>query len=167
MTYQDLLKAFSSNLYFAIKDDIAYVLDSYRLGDVNYNYGIYTEMPVEELKNPTGDEFGYYDVIPDIYFNDTLDFLLREDLEQTYNFPKDVVKELEGMLFGDWAKYLKENHPDLYENFPFTEYCEFFHGDIHLQGMSEEEIQKIIELTGNYDLKNIEKCEKQYEEMEM
>ena len=81
MNIIDVMEQVSSTLFLIIKNDKAYVFDSYRENDSSYDFGVYSVHPVEDLKNGKMS----IDDIPDLYLNDYFDFLLHEDFEATYN----------------------------------------------------------------------------------
>ena len=102
----DVLEAMgflSGELSLHIKNDTCYVIDSYRLGDKNYDYGIYSSFPKDNLLKG---EFSPED-IPDMFFDDTFNFLL--DDEPMDNVDDDIKNVLSESTYSEWADILLKN----------------------------------------------------------
>lgn len=159
MNANDLINYFSSNLYFATKEDKIYLIDDYRLGDSDYDYGVCSEYSIEDMM------LGNFNIddIPDIYVDGYFEFLLDEDLKATYNVPNDVIKRLSQESYCEWDVIFKRNEiTDIPSH--LNNVCRIMKCEEEIEGMTQNEIAKYCNYGDDYTLLCIEKYEKQLED---
>ena len=103
MTVTDIINYASSELSLVKRKSKVYVISDYRLGNEEFDYGIYTEIDEKEL---TEGKFNA-DVIPDIFCDDMFNDI-REQLTISYNVSDSDVEKLKNIPYSDWYDKLIE-----------------------------------------------------------
>ena len=96
------LKSFSGNIILCERNDFIYIMDSYRLRDSEYNFGVYDKIGKEDFLNGKVTA----DSIPDIYWEEWIDFLLRDDFKNHYNLPETEINKLDNTPTYEWYETL-------------------------------------------------------------
>lgn len=131
----EAIDSFEGNLYVVVHEDKAYIIDASREGDEEFDYGIWTSIPVEDLKKGQTKE----DVIPDICLNGMIDFLIRDDFPNEFGLSEDEIKEIEKHNFCEWDDVLRKmGHKDAANC--IEDYCALFNKDAQFKPMTDEEI---------------------------
>lgn len=105
---KDLIETFSSTLELFAYDGGLYLYDDYHKNDEGLNYGISYMMSLEEAEK---DGISIGD-IPDIFVENEIDFLLQDDLSNTYKVDKKTISELSSLNSEKWADILIKNGYD-------------------------------------------------------
>lgn len=148
MTAIDIINYFSSNLYFVYNDNFIYLIDNYRLRDEDYNYGICAKLTKNDLL--TGNFNIEY--IPDIYIDGFFDFLLNEDLQNTYGISKDIIIQLKDVTFSEWDIIFKKNKID-FNILPshIEDICKIMRNEEPISSMSDKEINEYVHIPSIYE----------------
>lgn len=152
MTAIDIINYFSSNLYFVSENNYIYLIDSYRLGNEDYNYGICAKLTKNDLM------IGNFNIenVPDIYIDDFFDFLLKDDLQNTYGISIDIVNKLNDVAFSEWDIIFKENNIDLNTLPPYIEnICKIMRNEEPISSMSNKEINEYVHIPSIYEKEQI------------
>ena len=143
MNILNAMYMYSSDLYIVKHNDKAYVMDRYREGNEDYDYGVWSSFDFNKLST---NEIGFEEGIPEIHLNGTMDFLLDEDLCLTYGVSKEVVSELRKMPFDKWAIHLKEKgYKDVSVILSSTYGCDVD----YFEPLNDQELKKIKEADGD------------------
>ena len=105
LTPREFLNIFTGELDFVEYDGNIYLIDTYHLGEPNWDYGIYDVIPSEEFFSSwSGD-------IPDFYVEGWFDFMINDELQNHYGIPGDskVLDELDRNPISEWGRILEEN----------------------------------------------------------
>ena len=132
MKLTDYLQRMNGELYLVKFQDKVYILSDYRLEDKNYDYGIYASVSYNELLNGTCSDA---DVVPEMFIDDFFDFMINDDLSDTYGVSEEDLDQLVNVDYQNWSKELTNKGykvPDY-----FTEICNILNGD----AFDPEEIQ--------------------------
>ncbi len=140
MNIIDLTQYLSDGLYFIRNNDDVYLVDDYHLGDKEWDYGICAKLSAEEMMDGVFD----LDYIPDIFFDDLMDFLLWGDLENNYDVDEDCVEELKETEFCNWDIVLKRRKAADYPLW-LNDMCKLLRGEEELDSIPEEELLKHCE----------------------
>lgn len=146
-----LIEFFSSNLYFVTKDENIYLIDNCRLGDSDYNYGIYDVFSKEDLLS------GNFDVsnIPNIYVDDYFEFILYDELRTKYRVPTYILDNLSQEPYSDWDIELAKNKITSIPMY-LDDVCKIMRCEEKVEGMTSEDIKKHCSYGGDFEMKCIE-----------
>lgn len=105
MTIIDFISILSSNIKIIAKNNKIYIIDDYRLGQKDYDFGIYSAHPVDDLKN---NELTIDDM-PGIYIEGYADFILNDDFKNEYDLPSEEINKLRDAPIDKWAAILRKD----------------------------------------------------------
>ena len=105
MTITDFISILSSNIKIITKNNKMYIIDNYRLGQEDYDFGIYSAHSVDDLKN---NELTIDD-IPGIYIEGYADFMLNDDFKNEYDLPSEEINKLSDAPIDKWAAILRKD----------------------------------------------------------
>lgn len=156
----DFLRVFSSNLFFAEKDNQVYIMDGSRCGNEDYNYGIYDVISKNDILSGKVN----FDCIPDIYVEEYIDFMLSDGLKNNYQLPDTVIQELSKHSLDKWYSILETRcKDDVLEKLQYLDRMSgIMMGKGHcLDSMTKKEYESIV--NRNEDMEScieqyIEKC---------
>ena len=100
MKLSDYLSIFTSDEFYLVKkDNIIYAISNYRLGDEEFDYGIYGTINRKDLENGSYVDTGIVpDIFVDAFFTDMQDYVLCEEC----NIPKDIIHQIASSPYSDW-----------------------------------------------------------------
>ena len=145
-TLSDILDFFTGGeFYMVVYKNKIFVLSSYRLGDEDFDWGVYDVLDINSVKNGAVENF---DCIPDIFVDSLLD-----DLS---NFVSDdVAFELYNSAVDEWYEILeKEGASDEVKD--YIDISKVFAGINKLQG------ETVTEKPDDYEKECIEKYISEY-----
>lgn len=106
----DFLRKISSDLSLVEYQGNVFVLDRYRLGREEFDYGICSCISSEDILNG---KFSTEDV-SDIYIDGYFDFLRRDDLPNHYGIPKEVIDRVCNTPYAGWYEgFSKSGYTEL------------------------------------------------------
>ncbi len=131
----EIINAFEENLYVVVHEDKAYIVDAYHECDKEFDYGVWTSIPVEDLKKGQTKE----DVIPNVYLEGMIDFFINDDFPNMFKLSEDEIKEIEKHNFCEWDDALRKmGHEDAANC--VEDYCALFKDGAQFKPMTDEEI---------------------------
>lgn len=95
----------SSNVFFARKGDSVCVMDAYRLGNADFGYGVWSEVPLRSFLDGSVSPQAF----PDAYVESEMEFLIGEDFRSTYRLPLNEIEKLSGLSLSSWDAVLRSD----------------------------------------------------------
>lgn len=109
MNIIEYAKRFSSDIAVVKHQDSIYVLDSYLTEDGKREYGVWNDLSIEDVKK--GD-VAIEDVVPSIYIDAYLDYLVNDSLGSEYGVDTETLDELADCSLEKWSNVLKQHGYD-------------------------------------------------------
>lgn len=93
MKLKEFLEFFCGELYLRKKDNVYQIVDRYHEDNKDYDYGVFVqnENLDELLKHPIH-------LIPDIHYENEIDFLLRDDFPNHYGMSEETIRHIESKI---------------------------------------------------------------------
>ena len=149
MTITDFISILSSNIKIITKNNKMYIIDNYRLGQEDYDFGIYSAHSVDDLKN---NELTIDD-IPGIYIEGYADFMLNDDFKNEYDLPPEEITKLSNAPIDKWAAILRKDIKNISRVFKRNKFDPLPNGVINAiltAKLSEEESESIDKFEAMY-----------------
>jgi len=144
----DIVNYFDYNLSILVDGNIAYVIDDYRLGEEDFDYGIYAHFSVDDLKKGKTDK----DLIPDLYADGIFQDI-EENILPEYGVRETDIEDICKEPYSDWSEKLKE-YGYLEASEHIAKICGIFNG-YQYEPMTDEEIDHIRIDRLSYEYENI------------
>jgi hypothetical protein len=145
-TVEDALDVIThGDFYIVGYKNKAYIFSQEHFGDEDFDYGIYTVVPLSDVESGKG--ISLFDSVPD-YFNSTLIDDIMECL-YAYGVTKDTRQELKNKSISEWYKVLE---PYSYQDVTYLEIARLYAGQLDFRPMTVIQAEKDeIELIEQYN----------------
>ncbi len=102
MNAAEYLKRFSGNIILCERNDFIYIMDSYRLRDGEYDFGVYDKIDKEDFLR--GKVSALH--VPYVYWDGWVDFILKDDFKNHYKLPEAEINKLDNTPPYEWYETL-------------------------------------------------------------
>lgn len=135
MTIKDILSWVTGDEFYPVRyENKIYVISSYRLGDEEFDYGIYGEYPIRDFESGSKSVVNrVIDSIPEGF----IDELIQDALEEESSFSEKLTPELKKKLYqepiSNWHTVLEASGFDTTNDVYMAELSKIFDGVLEVK----------------------------------